>query len=172
MILDHTYFKGGLYLPCLVKESSTVGVSSMMQTVAEGSLDWFIERYESEFFIKLFGDKFYEDFSSDTTDKFKPIRDALFKKRHTYSFSPVANYVYFMVKRNQRTQTTTQGERVGVESYANTAFDIDKLISAWNGMCDMLEQFRSDFVCDRWTPYREYGKPCFKWVCKINKLGI
>ena len=181
MIIDHTYFKGELYLPNLKLNDSVGHASNALQTVGENDLSWYMEKYEREFLIRLLGTSLYKSFIDGLNEAtplriWLDLRDAMTIQTDNYKLSPIANYVYFFVSRRGRTQTGIQGESRGTMSYAEIAEDSDKLTKAWNDMCDMITSFYCDFLNVNWDNYKSYSNGCSGYYRngfrKINKFGI
>lgn len=177
-MLDRTYFIGELYLPSLEKSKAVGHSSNSLQTVGEYSLDWFIEKYESEYLDTLLGEKLKNNFiygiNEDTPLKiWIDLKGKIYYKQGDIPFSPAANYVWYWVRRCARTQTTVQGEKVGDMSYASTAEDSDKLCRVWNEMCDKSEVIIC-YLRDNWDKYKEYSidKLCCCAFHKINRFNI
>lgn len=176
--LDHTYFQGEEYLSDLQASPNAVGVAAFIQVAGEQNLNWFIAKYEPEFLVKVLGLELYNDFSEgmqeETPDKrWINLKDSLYWSVNGYKFSPAANYVYYWAKRAGRTQTTMKGEVIGELDYASTAEDADKLIKAWNDMCDLLIRFRY-FLQENRDSFEGY-RHCYCYHSefqKINKFGI
>lgn len=182
MILDITYFTGELYLPNLkLNVSDPVGHSARtMQTIGENDLGWYVAKYEEEFLIALLGIDLYDSFINGLGEDpinqiWTDLKNAIYKEKDGYKFSPAANYVFYWVSRRGRTQTATNGgEVVGTQSYSKNVEDADKLAKAWNDMCDMVESFYCDFLSKNWNNYRLYsnGKFCRHNFKRINKWNI
>lgn len=179
MFLSSSYFQGELYLPN-IKVSDSVGHSSYSrQTVGENDLNWYIEKYEREFLIKLLGSTLYHNFINGINETsplqiWIDLKNAIYVESNDYYFSPAANYVFFYVSRRGRTQTGVQGEMRGTNSYAEIANDSDKLVKVWNDMCEMVEDFRCSFLAKNWNEYKQYADRviCYRDFIKINKFGI
>lgn len=178
IFLDITYFQGEEGLPNLVNSPSVTGVSSFLQTVGEHNLNWFIAKYEPDFMIKILGKELYKNFIDGLDETpvnpiWEKLRDSLFWREGVFKFSPAANYVYYWLRRSGRKQTATQGEVIGTLSYANNAEDAEKMIQAWNDMCDMIVDFRC-FFCENREAYQAYAKcfPDLSYFRKINSFDI
>lgn len=179
MFLTIAYFQGDLYLPNQIKSESVGHSSTSRQTIGENNLNWFIEKYETEFLIELLGYTLFQNFKTGIHAEsplkiWTDLRDYLYRESNGFYFSPAANYVFFFVSRRGRTQTAVQGEIKGTMSYAEIAEDSDKLVKVWNDMCDMVSCFNCDFLSKRWDDYKGYsdGKHCKGKFIKINKFGI
>lgn len=181
MILDITYFKGELYLPNLkLNVSDPVGHSAKtMQTIGENDLGWYVAKYEEEFLIKLLGKELYDSFINGLNEQPIPtiwtnLKDAIYTEKDGYKFSPSANYVFYWVSRRGRTKTAVQGEVIETLDYAENTSDADKLVKVYNDMCDMVNKFYCDFLCEKWDDYEQYsdGKLCPNNFRYINKWNI
>ena len=109
MYLDNTYFQGQLYIPGLQYRS---GVGAVLSVVNEGSLDWYIEKYEVEFLIELLGRKLCNEMIEGVKrgdSKMTALRDEIYKVGD-FSYSPAANYVYFKTMRDLQSQSSSVGE--------------------------------------------------------------
>lgn len=177
MILTNTYFQGELSLPNLSIKSEAVGhASTAMQTIGENNLDWFIDRYEKEFLDKLLGstlsNNFINGLSEPTVNQiWIDMKNAIYKDG---KYSPAANYVYYWVKRDGRTQSSVDGEKIGTQNYSEIAKDADKLVKAWNSMCVMVINFYCEFLDPHWDVYKEYAGNDIRFnnFNKINPFGI
>lgn len=179
IILDSAYFQGELYLPNLIKRSSTVGVSSVLNHVNEDELDWFVEKYEIEFLNKILGKKltgnFVKGLSEDLINQaWLDMKGSLTTETSNYKYSPIANYVYFFIKRSGRTRTSAKGEVVPSQTFANNVDDADKLTKVWNDMCYQVFYFRDNFLKANWNVYKEYSDriPSYCDFEPINALDI
>lgn len=180
MFLDATYFEGELYLPYFKrKPGEAVGSAAVvLQTVAEYTLEWFVEKYEQECLERILGREMYKRFVKgleDEEDKgygdWLVLRDRLFMKRGRYGFSPVANYVYFFLMRSGRSQTSGVGEVVGRMDHALGVDNVCKLVKVWNDMCRMVASVY-DFLVVHGDVYGELegvDMGCFKG---ISSFGI
>lgn len=177
VLLDATYFKGNLSLPN-ISYNDREGLGKLLQTVGENNLNYFIEKYEPECLRLMLGSALYESFinglnEDPIADKWILLRDALFRKEDKYSFSPVANYVYFKVKKDSRTKTTASGEKLEDSSFTKNVSDEYKLVDVWNEMCSQVRDLWKNFLKDNYSDYEEYLKgfePCgFGY---INGFGI
>lgn len=178
MFLDERYFDGELYLPYFKRRSlDGAGRASLeLQTVAESTLDWFVEKYERECLELLLGKGLYGRFVEGLEDAegadygaWMALRDCIFMKRGRYGFSAVANYVYFFLMRNGRSRTSGVGEVVGKMDHAVGVDNRGKLVKVWNDMCRMAEDVRG-FVCEHEDVYgKAEGLCCFK---RMNCFGL
>jgi hypothetical protein len=162
MYLDNTYFQGQLYIPGLQYRS---GVGAVLSVVNEGSLDWYIEKYEVEFLIELLGRKLCNEMIEGVKrgdSKMTALRDEIYKVGD-FSYSPAANYVYFKTMRDLQTQSSSVGEVRGKS--VNTPVSINnKLVRVWNDMAKMCRN-----IID-WMDENGYEVNC--WIEPINTFGI
>ena len=187
MFLDKTYFQGDLYLPNLGIKDCTAsndganpsGVELMIQSVGENTLDWFVEKYEREFLVRLLGKPLYDAFvagmkEESQDDRWMKLKDVIYEKSGSFSFSPAANYVFYWISRRGRTQTSINGEVRGEEDHVKIAWDADKLVKAWNDMLPMIDVVY-DFIENNRADYEDYLAD-FDCVCRrfkpINSLNI
>lgn len=177
MLLDRTYFKGGLSLPQLTTEEG-VGVGKITQIVGEQSLDWFISVYEPEFLNNLLGRKLAAAFIAGVQEAaplqiWVDLRDKIYTRAGSVKLSPAANYVYFHVMRHSYSQTAMTGEIKHKPSHAANVDAAFKIVKAWNDMRDPIMSVRQ-FIEDNWNSYKPYadGLPCCEWFRPINTLGI
>lgn len=178
MYLTNAYFQGLIYLPNLaIDRPSQVGIGQALVTVAESSLDYFIQEYEREFLIKLLGIRLYDAFvagmsGQDDKGKWEALRDEIFHVGDPFPTSPAANYVYFQLVRNGITTTTMKGEVAPEQDYAKTSSPGNKLVMAWNAMVSMVGPIRK-FILDNEQDYGEWVEPsCWHEFHIINRFGI
>lgn len=180
MILDNTYFQGELSLPNLKINSEAVGhAATSMQVIGENNLYWFIDKYERIFLECLLGVKLAKSFTDGLQEDpvntiWIQLRDSLYTKGLRFSYSPVANYVYYWARRDGRTQTAVHGEKVGTQDYAQIVHDDDKMVKAWNEMCVLVSKFYCEFLRPNWNAYKGYSDGCISCNCfePINSFGI
>lgn len=177
MLLDRTYFTGGLSLPQLTTEQG-VGVGRITQIVGERSLEWFIAIYEPEFLNNLLGHRLAEAFTEGLKavaplQIWLDLRDKIYTRVGGVKFSPAANYVYFHAMRHSYSQTAMVGEIKYKPSHAVNMDAAFKIVKAWNDMRDPIFSIHQ-FVKDNWSDYKSFadGFPCDRWFRPINTLGI
>lgn len=165
MFLNSTYFQGEINLPFLGIQTpdASGGVSKRLQTIANKDLDWFIGKYESQYLTMLLGNELYDSFmigiQEEVVDqKWIDLRDRIFKSATVngmaYGYSPAANYVYFYIMRDARTQTTMKGEVQAQSDYAIRREEDKKCVKAWNDM--VVESLRIvEFIRKNWEVYKE-----------------
>jgi len=154
MIIDHTYFVGDLHLPMNTvnfSETEVSGVAHALQTVGQNSIQTYIDFYEIEFLRQLLSPQLAEALIEGLSEpvikkRWVDLRDKLVYKYGSVSISPIANYVYYWIRRNGRTKTTIGGEVDLNFTQGNNSDDSDKLITAWNNMVELNERFMEWFI--------------------------
>lgn len=201
MFLSDVYFQGDLYLPNLKRSGDAVGVASVIQTVGENDLDWYINQYENDYLRKVLGytlaNKFIEIFTNypvlDSNGnpivtgesdlifanetggtEWTDLYHQIFRQYNNYYESPAANYVYYWLCRRSRTQTSMNGEVRGLSDYTEVVSDANKLVKTWNDMIRMSYEVRK-FVIDNYDSYKEYTDKlelcCYKFI-PINTWNL
>lgn len=181
MFLDKTYFQGELYLPNLgigdcAAGASPLGVEAMIQSVGENTLEWFVEKYEREFLLRLLGKPLYDAFvagmgEAEPEARWVVLKEAIYHKGERFSFSPAANYVFYWVSRRGRTQTSINGEVRGEQDHARIAHDADKLAKVWNDMIPMADGVLG-FLDARREDYAEFRKCVCGAFRPINTMNL
>lgn len=177
IILDSTYFQGELHIAGLTKRSTSVGVSSIIQAVNENTLEWYAAKYEIEFLNKVLHQKLAKNFiaglSGSDPEIWVEMKKALVVEIGVFSYSPIANYVYFYLSRRGRTQTTMKGEVKATQDYAVNVDDADKLSKIWNDMYYNVKDFYLNFLKPNWNTYKSYADrfPCNDFET-INALDV
>lgn len=159
ILLDRTYFQGDLTLPS-VSQSEREGLGAAMQMIGENDLNYFLARYEPECLKKILGETLYKAFIAGLTEeplinKWSDLFDALFRHEGLFSFSPVANYVYYYVMRDHRSKTTQKGEVIEDASFSTNRNNEFKMINLWNDMCRQVLEFRKNFLLPKWNLYKD-----------------
>lgn len=179
MFLTDAYFQGTLYLPNLrTITPEPVGIGRMLVAVAENSLDWYIDKYEREFLVRLLGvdlyNAFVEGLQESDNEKWQRLRDKIYDTSGQYPYSAAANYVYWQIMRNGVTTTTMKGEVVPEQDYAKNASAQQKLVDAWNGMLPMIACIDA-FLKAHPDDYGQYAKDCtcsaFQFK-SVNTFGL
>lgn len=177
MLINRTYFVGELNI-----------------TPKDETLDWFINKYEPEFLSHALGVKLYADFKSAINASPSPvlsqiwidIRDGVEYENRLFRTvrwdglvqagprSPIANYVYFKYMKNAASQTTSMGEKIGAAENATHVHNNEKMISAWNEMCDWVYDLRAFIDHKGVTIYTSWNRShttpnLFK---RINAFGL
>lgn len=179
MFLDSTYFQGELSIPNLrFRDRDVVGVAAVaIQATGETTLEWFVEKYEREFLVHLLGLDLYERFiagldpSAPGHEYFEKLRDVIFVKGKQFSYSPAANYVYYWLTRDGRTQPSGVGEvRAKVDS-TEIVSGSSKLTKAWNDMGREIEAIHA-FICSHEEWFGKLHKTCHCWFRPINSFNL
>jgi hypothetical protein len=183
ILIDGTYFIGELSLPNLpvtggVAES---GTALALQTAGENNLDVFIERYVTDYLVRLMGSelahKFLQEIDRPSPDQiWLDIKNQLLTHFGSHKASPLANYVYFMVMRDATTKTTQGGEADPDFDFAQNVSNRYKYVNAWNWMADMTAHIER-WLRENADTYREYagrctGKNVLSIICKIDKYDL
>lgn len=179
MFLDSTYFQGELSIPSLkFRDREVVGVAAVaMQATGENTLEWFVEKYEQDFLKNILGCDLYERFIagldplSPGFKHFEKLRDVIFVKGKKYSFSAAANYVYYWLIRDGRTQTSGVGEVRAKADSTEIVSDSSKLIKAWNDMGREIEAIHA-FILSHEDWFGKLHKTCHCWFRPINPFNI
>ncbi|MDR0575640.1 MAG: hypothetical protein LBG96_16735 [Tannerella sp.] len=165
ILIDETYFTGELMLPNIpVNPLPESGTALALQTAGEKNLDVFVDKYVTDYLVRLFGRSFTRTFL-DALELPTPgriwldLKDQLLIKTGSYKASPLANYVYYMVSSAAVTKTTQAGECDPDFDNSQNAFNRRKFSRAWNEMADMTRKLLKWF--DRqWDVYGEYMTDC------------
>ncbi|SHF49851.1 hypothetical protein [Dysgonomonas macrotermitis] len=180
ILLDKTYFQGILNLPN-ISYNDREGLGSLMQSVGESNLNYFIAKYEPECLSLILGEDLYSAFidglyEDPNNEIWINMKDALFRKEGKYGFSPVANYVYFYAMKDSRSKTTPKGEISEASSFSESKDNQFKMINAWNDMCTQVFRFRKNFLLKNWADYKVYANGLDVRICgvfePINALDI
>jgi hypothetical protein len=181
ILIDDTYFIGELRLPNLPFNGAVSGVSLAVQTVGESNLDVFVDKYVTDYLVRLFGREFALRFLEEI-GKPQPgqiwidVRDQLLQRYGSYRASPLANYVYFMVNRDAVTKTTQAGEADPDFDYAENVSNRRKFARAWNEMVGMTVSVY-EWFCEHAETYLDYtgshhGRNLYSISTCINDFGI
>lgn len=174
MFLDNTYFQGELTIPNLkFRDIDVVGVAAMIQVTGENTLEWFIEKYEGECLERILGKEMYNHFIEgvkEENEDWLALKDEIFIKKDRFGYSPVANYVYYHLSRDSRSQTSLVGEVRAKIDHTDIVSDSSKLVKAWNGIEKMVEKIHR-FIRDNED---KYGKldTCHRWFKPINSFNL
>ncbi len=180
MILNASYFVGDLYLPNIRANGAASGVAGVIDAVGNASLEYYIEKYEAEFLVRLLGrglaDAFREGLAEEPVrPEWAALRDRIYRTEGRYPYSPAAGYVYYWIMRNGATQTTRNGEVRAEQDYARIASPARKMVDAWNRMIPCVLDVR-DFLEKNAETYRPYGyaaRPCEAYgFSPINLFNI
>jgi len=138
----------------LIDKDYLVGEINIAQTqsvAVQQTIALFITKRETEYLKKALGYAFYKLFIAaitDTSGKWYDLRtgaeyeDADGITRQWTGFqnagkqSPIANYVYYWMQRDNVTFTTSTGEKEGKGENADNASSAGKMRRAWNEMVD------------------------------------
>lgn len=129
MLIDSTYF---------VNELLIANISNTVDSTGS-KITSFIEKYETRYLKELLGLGLYAEFIAGIAEdpieeKWAVLLDAL--RNDTTKESPIANYVYYWVMRNDATQSTGTGEVVANNENSRRVSPVDKMVRAWNEMVD------------------------------------
>jgi hypothetical protein len=181
LLIDETYFTGELSLPNLPSLGGSGGVALALRTVGGKSLAVFVDKYVSDYLVRLFGREltgvFLEEVAKSTPGQlWVDLRGSLLFERGSYRASPLANYVYFHVMRDARTLTTQAGEADPDFDCAENAGNGGKLVRAWNEMADMTVEAYGWF-CRHAGDYEGYagdrtGRRAGSLMRRINMFGL
>lgn len=173
MMLDASYFVGDLYLPNIRANSAAPGVAGVLDAVGSASLDYYIEKYEAEFLVRLLGRDLADAFRAGLTEEpvrkeWRALRDKIYRKEGRYPYSPAAGYVYYWIMRDGATQTTRNGEVRAEQDYARIASPARKMVDAWNRMIPYVLDVRA-YIEGHAEDYRPYG---YTRLCPCEALGF
>jgi hypothetical protein len=181
ILIDETYFTGELKLPNLPVNGAVSGVALALQTVGENNLDVFVDKYVTDYLVRLFGRelalRFLEEIAKPLPSQiWVDVQDQLLMEFGAYKASPLANYVYFMVNRDAVTKTTQAGEADPDFDYAENVSNRRKFSRAWNEMARMTVRVFLWF-CAHEEAYRDYagdysGREVHSIATYINDFGI
>jgi hypothetical protein len=127
------------------------------------ALDLFIIQREPEFLIHVLGYGFYQELAAAVdaspsiglAQHWIDLRDGVNYTYHTYPIrwrglvevtpkrSPIADYVYYWYRRDQLTQTTSMGEKKTATENSLNADAGQKMVLAWNEMCEWIWDLRA-----------------------------
>jgi hypothetical protein len=153
MIVDFDIFEGEIEIGQL--ESPTV----------QGSVKWFIERYEPVFLREQLGDKLYAEFTEGLSQE--PVAEKWINLKDIIRY-PAAEYIYSKYMCNESAETSGIGT---VQTDADTAVRVSpwgKIVHAWNDMIDAMRDIHYT-LCNN-PEYPDYCRK--KRYRKINSFGI
>ncbi len=176
--IDLTYFSWGL------------NIAQLSQPSVQNRVNAYIQQYEAEFMVKLFGLEFYNLFVAELATA--RMQSLLIGVTYTYSGntyrwnglqyvigsgntavkqSPIANYVYWHYL--QDTAEVTIGIGTGVTTGENVTrtSPIRLQVKAWNDMIDMIISLR-DYITRNPTQYPEYKSSQVEWFCHQNEFNL
>lgn len=185
ILIDQTYFKGELSLPILSVsnpcDEELDGVALALQTVGENNLDGFVDKYVTDYLVRLMGLELTQTFLAEIeTDSpaqiWTNLQKQLLIQFGTYKTSPLANYVYYWLMRDARTKTTTAGEADAEFDNAKNVNNQYKLVKAWNDMANTTLRIQR-WLCQNKAIYAEYAADCTdRNICSltmyINTFGL
>ena len=183
ILIDETYFVGNITLPnlsTLPPVPAASGVALAIQTVGENNLDAYINIYVPKYLILLFGrklaSKLLEELEGSNPDQiWLDIKDQLLITTGSYKASPLANYVYYWVRRNGESKTTQGGEADPTFGFATNTANRRKIVTAWGDMVDMTRDIDAWYCANRDT-YKEYACCRGRDICDIttyiNEFGL
>lgn len=99
-LIDSTYFIGERELGNLFNNSGRVLGEAGSKTETE--LNWFIAKYQKDYLEQMFG----EDLAANLPEELKAL-----VIDDTNKLSPIADYVYYFIKRSKASSTTAMGEK-------------------------------------------------------------
>ncbi len=160
MFLNDTYFQGELSLPILKRSAGPlIGVERAVHASGEKNLEYFVTKYETKALRDILGPtlamNFIRGINRTSNPIWKDLFNQIFQEDCDCGFSPVANYVYYFVKRDMRSHSTTVAEVASSPDNAARASEAQKLIKAWNDMCPQIHDIRR-FICENWDEYGKY----------------
>lgn len=132
-LIDQSYFWGELYV-----------AQKSQQTVAE-KIGMYINKYEPEFLKELLGETLYNDMIiglavTPTPDpKWTTLRDKIINS--TSKVSPIANYVWYWMKRRNVSQATGMGEIKPEGENGTIVSPSDQITRTWGEMVDLNFEF-------------------------------
>lgn len=163
--LDQSYFWGILRLPRLNVDGAAAGVPGRLATTTqEVLLEEYIATYEPEFLSLLLGGDLYAAMlqgleAGDPDGIWEALKGQIFCTGNGKPVSPAANYVYFQVKRLNKTADVVKGNVKPELSHARVSNDNARMVEAWNRMARWTVGFY------RWLSahgeYEEYAGDCF-----------
>jgi hypothetical protein len=184
LLIDKSYFKGELSLPNIpasVWDEAAHGVALALQTVGGADLCIFVDKYVTEYLIRLFGRELTEEFLKEIGKEFPPeiwvkLKNQLLIRMGSYKVSPLANYVYYWLMRDARTKTTPSGEADPDFDNAENVNNQYKLVKAWNDMVHMNFSIFSWFR-DNIRDYEAYagcytGRDVYSLTQYSNTFGL
>lgn len=118
-LIDGSYFIGERELGNLFTNSGRLLGEAAANT--ESELNWFIAKYQKDYLEQMFG----EDLALDL-----PIELINQVIDETNRLSPIADYVYYFVKRAKATTTTAMGEKKLTPQNTLISSDADKMFMA------------------------------------------
>lgn len=137
-LINATYLWGELY----VAQKSTAAVAE--------NLNLYINKYEPEFLKQLLGVSLYDDMLvglavTPTPDpKWTTLRDKIINSQA--KVSPIANYVWYWMKRREVSQATGMGEVKPESENGTIVSPAGQMTRAWNEMVDLDFEFYNWFV--------------------------
>lgn len=184
LLIDKTYFKGELSLPnipIMISDEINYGVKEALQSVGEKDLNTFVDKYVTDYLIRLFGRELTEKFLSEIITEIPAeiwdnLKKQLLIEIGPYKASPLANYVYYWLMRDARTKTTQAGESDSNFDNAENVNNNYKLVKAWNDMANMTCTINKWF-CKNIQYYEEYmgcytDRNVYSITQNINTFGI
>lgn len=118
-LIDSTYFIGERELGNLFSNSGRVLGEAASRT--ESELNWFIAKYQKDYLEQMFG----KDLATDL-----PVELQALVIDNTNKLSPIADYVYYFIKRAKATTTTAMGEKKLNAPNTVISSDADKMFMA------------------------------------------
>lgn len=135
-VTDETYYRGDLNIP---------GTDE----ATKQRLKWFIENYEKELLLDLFGYGMYKLYSDEANiaeqrwvDLTTGVEYTCYSKGYKWGGIGrlLACYVYYHYMRDQSSKSTPVGEVKGKVENSNSASVNHKMIRAWNEMSESIVQ--------------------------------
>ena len=118
-LIDSSYFIGERELGNLFTNSGRVLGEAASKTETE--LNWFIAKYQKDYLEQMFG----EDLAIDLPAELQAL-----VIDDTNKLSPIADYVYYFIKRAKATSTTAMGEKKLNAPNTVITSDADKMFMA------------------------------------------
>ena len=166
--LTAAYFTGELLIP-------SVSGSTYAEVENLATLTNMINKYEPKFLELLLGETLYATYAAaialgPTSGVWFDLKSQIYQTTPFYQ-SPVANYVYYMFWRSNRTTTAHVGESKAKVENSDLVSIGPKMNNAWNEMVDLVADIR-EFLDDHSTDYTDWGADAVETFNKVDNWGI
>lgn len=164
------YFVGEILIP-------NITGSDLASLSNKANLQWFIDKYESEYLTYLLGEDLFAEYSAGliaipVQAKWTSLKNMIYvsaKSQGGAMMSPVAFYIWFFWSRNQATQTLQNGEGQPSMENATMVYPSAKQISAWNQMSRMSDEIM-EWLEENHSTYPSYDALESNYLQPMNSI--
>lgn len=161
-----------------------INIGQLSQIYVQENISYFIEKYENDFLINVFGFDMAQQViaaNNDLINSSQAMQNLIEGNGawgglvNDVKISPIANYIYVKYTESELMQAAGTGVVIPKNENSTVVNPIYKLVGAWNEMLEIISQMhrfilsnKVDYPDYKWIGYSEL---CFSELCKCSCGG-